>query len=597
MVNNHKNKQAFDKSGRRNGSFKRRGRHLWIIVLLLVVGGTAVVFSGWMKTPLSADDQVDSGTFTVRKDNLIITVTESGNIKAQESTDVMCEVEGRGVEISNIVPEGTLITPEDVKKGKIICQLNAAELQDNYNRELIEFSSAKANYLGAQETLLIQKKQNESDVAAAQLAVEFGLMDLQNYLGETGAQKLASQVSEDPNVVIKTATLQEFLKDPNELGGEASQMLKKYQNDILLAEGQLEKATDVLTGTQKLHDANYASDLDLKSAQLDVDRFRVQKESAEEALRLYKLYVFPKQTKQLLSDYQEAKRELERTVARTRSELAQSQAKLESSEASFNLQKSHVAKLERQIAACTIRAPSPGIAIYGSSADWYQRREDPIEVGDMVRRGQKIFTIPNSNVMGVELRIHESSVNKVKPGQDVTVTVEAHPDLSFHGKLVKIAPLPDPQHGWFDPGVKVYTSYVTIEGTHAVLKPGMSAKVEILVDQLHDVKIVPLQVVENRADKKYCYVATDSGPEEREVVTGAFNDTSVEIVSGLQVGEKVLLSPPRKIERQSEDQVKQQQLQKPSPENEQTQQNNSEKDAGPSEEPQSEPEVSTMSTT
>ena len=74
----------------------------------------------------------------------------------------------------------------------------------------------------------------------------------------------------------------------------------------------------------------------------------------------------------------------------------------------------------------------------------------------MVRRGQKIFTIPNSNVMGVELRIHESSVNKVKPGQDVTVTVEAHPDLSFHGKLVKIAPLPDPQHGWFDPGVKVY---------------------------------------------------------------------------------------------------------------------------------------------
>ena len=103
-----------------------------------------------MKTPLSADDQVDSGTFTVRKDNLIITVTESGNIKAQESTDVMCEVEGRGVEISSIIPEGTLITPEDVKKGKIICQLNAAELQDNYNRELIEFSSAKANYLGAQ---------------------------------------------------------------------------------------------------------------------------------------------------------------------------------------------------------------------------------------------------------------------------------------------------------------------------------------------------------------------------------------------------------------------------------------------------------------
>jgi HlyD family secretion protein len=586
VVTNHKNRQTDNKNGRQGGTVKRGKKRLWIMVLLLIIGGTAVVLSGWMRTPLAADPDGDSGTFTVRQDDLVITVTESGSIKAQESTDVMCEVEGRGVEISSIVPEGTVITPQDVANGKVLCQLNAAELQDNYNRELIDFSAAKANYLGAQEALLIQKKQNESDIAAAKLAVEFGLMDLQNYLGDKASRRFVNEVSRDPNVVIDMATFTELLEDPNELGGEASQMLKKYQNDILLAEGQLEKATDVLTGTQKLHDANYASDLDLKSAQLDVDRFRVQKESAEEALRLYKLYVFPKQTKQLLSDYHEANRELERTIARTRSELAQAQAKLESSEASFDLQKSHVAKLERQIAACTIRAPSPGILIYGSSADWWQRREDPIEVGDMVRRGQKIFTIPNSDVMGVELRVHESSVNKVKPGQDVTVTVEAHPDLAFHGKVVNVAPLPDPQHGWFDPGVKVYTTYVTIQGTHEVLKPGMSAKVEILVDRLRDVKIVPVQVVENRDGRKFCYVATDSGHEEREVVTGEFNNTFVEIVSGLQIGEKVLLSPPRGIERKTDSETKSQQ----SPDKEQPQ-DNAGKEGEPTEQP-----VSTTST-
>ena len=558
----HKNTQT-DNNRRQGGTGKRKGKLLWIIVLLPVISGAAIVFSGWMRTPLSTDTGGASGTFTVREDNLVITVTESGSIKAQESTDIMCEVEGRGVEISSIVPEGTVITPEDVTNGKIICQLNASELQDYYNRELISFSTAKANYLGAQETHLIQKKQNESDIAAAQLAVEFGLMDLQNYLGERTAMELVDDQNRDPNIVIEIAALPELLEDANDLGGEASQMLKQYQNNILLAEGQLEKTTDVLTGTQKLHDANYASDLDLKSAQLDVNRFRIQKESAEEALRLYKLYVFPKQIKQLLSDYHEAKRELERTVARTRSELAQSQAKLESTEASFNLQKSYVAKLERQIAACVIRAPSPGIIVYGTSADWHQRREDPIEIGDMVRRGQKIFTIPNSSVMGVELRVHESSVNKVLPGQDVTVTVEAHPDLAFQGKVVNVAPLPDPQQGWFDPGVKVYTTYVTIDGSHDVLKPGMSAKVEILVDQLYGVKIVPVQVVENRAGQKFCYVATGSGPEEREVVTGAFNDTFVEIVSGLQVGEKVLLSPPRGIEREPASEAKQPPQQSP----------------------------------
>ena len=551
MTEQQKRRTA-SKNGRQSRRItKRKGKRIWIVALLLIIVVTAIVLSGWMQTSPSADIGNSGGTFTVRKDDLIITVTESGNIQAKESTDIMCEVEGRGVEISSIVPEGTVITPEDVKKGRILCQLNAAELQDTYNREQIQFSSDKAAYTEAQEAYAIQEKQNESDIAAAELAVEFGLMDLQNYLGESTAQQLIEQVKRDPNAPIETAGLMHLLDDPNSLGGEASQMLKQYKNDILLAEGQLEKSTDVLTGTQKLHDATYASDLDLKSAQLDVDRYRILHESSSEALRLYKLYSFPKQTKQLVSDYREAQRELERTIARTRSQLAQALAKLESTEASFNLQKDQVAKLERQIAACTIRAPSPGILVYGSSADWWQRREDPIEVGDMVRRGQKIFTIPNSNVMSVELRVHESSVNKVLPGQDVTVTVEAYPDMEFHGEVVKVAPLPDPQHGWFNTGVKVYTAYVTIDGSHDILKPGMSAKVEILVERLRDVKIVPVHVVANRAGKKFCYVATDLGPQEREVQTGAFNDTFVEIQSGLQVGEKVLLSPPRPVEKEN----------------------------------------------
>ncbi|MFC1603496.1 efflux RND transporter periplasmic adaptor subunit [Planctomycetota bacterium] len=551
-MTDHERRQTASRNGRQGGNItKRKSKRIWIFALLFLFVVSALILSGWMRTPSSVDTGSTGGTFTVREDDLIITVTESGNIQAQESTDIMCEVEGRGVEIASIVSEGTVITQEDVTNGKILCQLNAAELQDTYNREQIQYSTAKASYSEAQEAYTIQKKQNESDIAAAELAVEFGLMDLQNYLGESTAQQLIEQVVRDPNAPVETKALSALLDDPNNLGGEASQMHKQYQNDILLAEGLHEKATDVLTGTQKLHDANYASDLDLKSAQLDVNRFRIQQESSTEALRLYKLYSFPKQTKQLISDYHEAQRELDRTIAQTRSQLAQAQAKLESSEASFNLQKSHVAKLERQIAACVIRAPSPGILVYGSSADWYSRRDDPIEVGDMVRRGQKIFTIPNSNVMSVELRVHESSVNKVLPDQDVTITVEAYPDQEFHGKVVKVAPLPDPQHGWLDPGVKLYTTHVRIEGSHDILKPGMSAKVEILVERLHDVKIVPVHVVANRSGKKLCYVAADSGPLEREVQTGAFNDTFVEIVSGLQVGEKVLLSPPRPVEREN----------------------------------------------
>ena len=539
-------------NGKPSGARTSKSRRLWVIVPLLTFVVTAFVLAGWMRKPAASDLGGPRATFTARTDELIITVTETGNIKAQQSTDIICTLGGRGIEIASVVPEGTVITQEDVDNGKILCQLNSSELEDYYSREKTELSEDQAAYLQAQEAHLIQLKQNESDIAAAQLAVEFGMLDLQNYLGKSAAERLAAQVADDPNAAIEMSALLEFLGEPNSLGGEALQAFKKYENDILLADGQFQKYTDVLAGTQKLHDANYASDLDLKSAVLDMDRFRVQKESAVEALNLFKLYGLPKQTKQLLSDCFEAKRELVRTYAKTRSALAQAEVKLESTKAAYDLQTERVEKLQREIAACTIRAPSPGIVIYGTSTDWQKRREDPIEVGDSVYRGQKIFSIPNSSLMGVELRVHEASVNMVKPGQKAKITVEAHPDTAFEGEVTGVAPLPDPQRGWLDPGVKVYTTQVTIEGSHDIIKPGMSAKVEILVDHLYDVIIVPVQVVANRGGRKVCYIDTGGTPEQREVETGAFNEIFVEIVSGVEVGENVLLSPPRNLEQKTD---------------------------------------------
>ncbi|UCF15529.1 MAG: hypothetical protein JSW59_19190, partial [Phycisphaerales bacterium] len=347
-------KETIQNGNSQSGGAKgRRGKRLWVIVALLVVAAVAVVLSGWMREPAQDGLGKTRATFEARRDELIVTVVETGSVKAQITTDIMCDVGGRGIEIASIIPEGTVITQADVDRGMILCQLNASDLEDYYSREKTELSTDQAAYLQAQEAHLIQLKQNESDIAAAQLAVEFGMLDLQNYLGQTAAEKLVALVERDPNSTIQMSVLMEFLAEPNSLGGEALQSLKQYTDNILLADGQFQKYTDVLAGTIKLHDANYASDLDLQSAKLDVNRFRVQKESAEEALNLFKLYGLPKQTKQYLSDYFEAKRELARTYVRTRSQLAQAEVTLESTKATYELQTERVAKLQREIDACT----------------------------------------------------------------------------------------------------------------------------------------------------------------------------------------------------------------------------------------------------
>jgi hypothetical protein len=228
--------------------------------------------------------------------------------------------------------------------------------------------------------------------------------------------------------------------------------------------------------------------------------------------------------------------------------MAQAQARLSNAEEDVVESREDVQRRIKQVAACTIRAPATGLVVYGSSGDSYRYREaGPIQEGGKVYQRQKIISLPNTAELIVEVRVHEVDVDKVRPGQSATITAEAFPDETLHGKVLSVAPLPDTQRGYLSPDVKVYITKVSIEDSHSSLRPGMSAKVEILVEQLNDVLIAPVQVVANRSGRKVCYIATDRGPQERQVQIGAFNNTFVEIVSGVEVGENVLLIPPRMV--------------------------------------------------
>ncbi|TKJ36505.1 MAG: hypothetical protein CEE38_11880 [Planctomycetes bacterium B3_Pla] len=540
------------------------GKTLWVILVLGAIGVTALVLFGSMKTKGSTDLALSLSTFTARLDDLTITVTESGSINARNTIDIKCEVEagrmggggGGGVTILSIVPEGTYITPEDVNNGKLLVELDSSVMEEQIEQYKIDVATAEASFIEADESHRIQIKQNESDIKAAELAVKFAKMDFQKYLGEELAEEVAQKLQDDPNSGIDVALITEVNpgdpNDPNnagDQGGEASQMLKEFKDAILLADGQRQKYTDVLEGTQKLYDANYASALDLQSAELDVQRFKVQTESANEALRLYKLYDFPKEAERFFSDYEEANRELDRTKARARATLAQTKARLLSSKSKFELQDQRMKKAERQIDACMIKAPAPGLVIYASSSDVFMRRggggSRNIDEGETVYERQKIISLPDTAEMIAEIAVHEAEVDKVRPGQRAVITVDPFPDETFTGQVLKVAHLPDSRRGFLNPDLKVYITQVLIEGTHDYLKPGMSAKVEILVERLEDVIIVPVQVVANRGGKKVCFVSTPGGTEERIVQTGAFDDTFVQIVDGLEEGEEVLLNPPR----------------------------------------------------
>jgi HlyD family secretion protein len=532
---------AENKAKVRTGRFAIPKRLRLVVILVVVVAVVAAAGFVLMRRASGrlGGSNPETATFTVRRDNLPITVTENGDIKAINTKDIKSKVEGKTTIIS-IVDEGTIITPNDVNSGTVLVELDSSDIEERLTQQKVQFLSSEASFTDANESLDIQKKQNDSDIKKGLMEVRFKLMDLQKYLGAVVAEKLASGKS---NPGYEPNEIPSLIKD-TQLGGEALQKIRELEVDIDLKDKELKEADSKLTWTEKLYDKEYVSRTDLEADRLSQRRNEIALEKAKTAKDLFIEYEFPKEAEKRLSDYDEAKRELDRTQARARSKLAQATAKLKSTEATYLLHKRRLEKLQEQLDACTIKAPAPGQVVYGSSEEPWYRQDRMIEEGAEIWERQKIISIPDYSEMKVEIKVHETWIDKVKIGQSTDITVVAFPDKTFTGKVLKKAPLAE-QQGWLRGDLKVYETDVSIDGTHDFLKTGMSAKVTILIDELKDVLIVPIQAVITVEGKKLCYCLTARGPEKREVETGLFNDNFVEVKSGLAEREKVLLNPPR----------------------------------------------------
>jgi len=520
------------------------GKNRRKIVLTAIV--TIIVLLGYGAYRLSRHDSgsvsYNVSTFAVLRGDLIMSVTESGTIKARNAVEIKSQVE-RSATIVSLVPEGSYVTAEDVDKGKILVELDSSGLRDNMNQQKITFNSAEADYTEARESLIIQKNQNDSDVQRGLMNVKFAKMDFQKYLGQETADKIIGLYKTDPN---QRPEMMELLSDPNQLGGESLQNYRKLISNIDLAEEDYKKANTDLGWTEKLFEKSYVARSDLDTDRLKVHRLEVNWDQTRTSLDLFSRYEFPKRTEELFSGFLEAERELERIYAQTRSKLAQAKSRLSSSEARYLLNKEQLERIEKQIEVCTMRATEPGLVIYASnSGRRFSSTRTNIEVGEDIRERELIMTITNANEMDVDVKVHETNVDKIRIAQMVNIVIDAQPDKVFNGEVLKIAPLPDPQSFFGNPDLKVYTTDVSLEGAGESIKPGMSARVEILIAQLTDVLSIPIQCVANRSGRKVCYLVTANGPKEQVIQTGAFNDRFVQVLEGLQEGQQVLLSPPR----------------------------------------------------
>jgi HlyD family secretion protein len=467
-----------------------------LVLLVLVYLGIRI----WTKPP-----PVENVFHTVKRGDMLISIVEGGALKAVNESIIRSEFEGIS-RIISIAPEGTY-----VKKGDLVVELDSSELKDRVNAQEVTYQNSDFAFIQAKENLSIQKSLIESQIKDGELRVEFAKSDLEKY------------------------------KE-----GDAPQQINTATNTIIIRAEQLQRAQDKLDWTQQLHKKGYASKSELEADSLSLTQTKITLEQSQEDLRLMIKYDQPKNLRKLESALDQAQKELDRLKQRTSAQIAQAEADLRTRQRALELTLEKLNQLKEQLENSRMKAPQDGLVVYASSnfGGGGGGGQILIEEGAQIRQRQEIIKLPDVSQMLVEIRVHESHVLQVRPGLEAYVTVDSIPDQRFKAKVRKVAVLPNSQDRFYNPNLKVYATDVLIEDELPDLKPGVSARAEIIVTNLVGALTVPLQAVTTVKGKQVCYVQNGSTVNAVPVVVGNFNDQFIEIRSGLKEGDRVMLSPP-----------------------------------------------------
>lgn len=468
--------------------------------LLIVVTGVI-----WAATSLGG-----GGGPTAHVDKLVVApqsfkvvLKEKGELKAAKSTDIKCEVEGKSTIIS-LIDEGT-----PVKEGDLLVELASNEIDDRIQKEELQETNALTAFEAAKAELDIQRDKNASDIRKGELQIELKKLELDKYEKGDWSQKL-----KDAKIAIEQAEIS----------------LHRRKQDYDAAKELLAKK--FITQTEYDED-----DFNFKKAEWDLEK-------ARKSLQVLEQYTHVADLRQKESDLEEAKKELERTRKNAEAEEIKRVRAVEGKEKELALTRDQLARLRTQKEKSKIYAPTQGFVVYYADGGgrWMMSSEGQIKEGATVHEQQILMQLPDTTTMTASIRVHEAKTDKLKLGQVASLTVEGLPGKQFSGKVSKIAALADSQSGWLNPDLKEYETEITLDATDEVLKPGVTAHVEILVEEIENKLAVPVQAIYTKGPQRYVFKDSLAGANHAPIELGAIGTEWAEVRGGLEPGDKIRLS-------------------------------------------------------
>lgn len=179
---------------------------------------------------------------------------------------------------------------------------------------------------------------------------------------------------------------------------------------------------------------------------------------------------------------------------------------------------------QKKVNDSNIRAPFAG-----------QIKERSVTQGQYLKVQTPVMVIVNIDPLRVRLRVPEKMAAWVKTGQEVTVSVEAHSDRTFKGKITRINPSVDQQ-------TRAFEVEALIDNHEALLKPGFFVKATIPSSALVEALLVPQEALLYLYGVYKVFVIEGNTLKEKEVKIGERYGDEVEITEGLTPGERIALA-------------------------------------------------------
>jgi HlyD family secretion protein len=285
-----------------------------------------------------------------------------------------------------------------------------------------------------------------------------------------------------------------------------------------------------------------AAEANLRAAEADVERSKVDAQGVD-VPTLQRAYERAKtmaaQGVVSASNLDDAQRNYEMAINKrelARAQLTVNEAKVKQADAQVTQYKASLSRSEEQLNYATVVSPLDGVVL---SRD--------VEVGDAVSSilvlgssATLVMTLGDMKQVYVDGKVDESDIGKVYLGQPARIKVESFKDKSFNGKVTKIAPM-----GVEKDNVTTFQVRVSIDNSAGELKALMTANAEVILEEHHNVLIIPENALIYDKDKKASVEVPDpkgkDGKRKVAVTVGISNGAKTELLSGLKKDDKVVL--------------------------------------------------------